>query len=139
VAQPRAKMTTGLFGKRGSSRRAPSGSPVQMVLHIGDSQSKTVSLPMAERILVGRNSEDAAGGPQLDLTRFNAAGHGVSRLHAALRYDRGQLTVEDLGSTNGTRLNGLSLQSHVPYTLRNGDEMELGSLRVTVRLIVGKA
>jgi pSer/pThr/pTyr-binding forkhead associated (FHA) protein len=50
---------------------------------------------------------------------------GVSRQHAAIRPEGERWLVEDLGSTNGTTLNGASLGR--PRVLSNGDEIELGS------------
>ena len=48
----------------------------------------------------------------------------VSRHHARLRLVAGQVEVEDLDSTNGTRVNGDLL--HAPVTLRTGDRLEVG-------------
>jgi diguanylate cyclase (GGDEF)-like protein len=48
----------------------------------------------------------------------------VSRHHARIRLVEGLVEVEDLGSTNGTRVNGDLL--HAPVTLRIGDRLEVG-------------
>lgn len=48
----------------------------------------------------------------------------VSRHHARLRLVKGQVEVEDLDSTNGTRVNGDLL--HAPVTLQAGDRLEVG-------------
>ena len=48
----------------------------------------------------------------------------VSRHHARIRLVEGQVEVEDLDSTNGTRVNGDLL--HAPVTLRAGDRLEVG-------------
>jgi hypothetical protein len=50
---------------------------------------------------------------------------GVSRRHALLRVDGDVVTIEDLGSLNGTFVNGTRLEGAVP--LANGDVIELGS------------
>jgi pSer/pThr/pTyr-binding forkhead associated (FHA) protein len=54
----------------------------------------------------------------------------VSRRHAVLRNASGRLTIEDLGSTNGTRVNGRRIDAAVQ--LADGDTVEIGrtSLRV---------
>ncbi len=49
----------------------------------------------------------------------------VSRQHARLRVQEGQVQVEDLGSTNGTRLNGELLRGGAE--LRAGDRLSIGS------------
>ncbi len=55
---------------------------------------------------------------------------GVSAAHAVLRIEAEQLLVEDLGSTNGTRVNGLRILSTHP--LRSGDVVEFGDSGFTV-------
>jgi predicted component of type VI protein secretion system len=49
----------------------------------------------------------------------------VSRRHAAIRIAAGEVTIEDLGSTNGTLVNGETITE--PRTLRDGDEVRIGS------------
>jgi hypothetical protein len=51
----------------------------------------------------------------------------VSRHHARIEYADDQLRVTDLGSTNGTRVNGKSIRSH---PIAAGDELTFGTLRV---------
>ena len=55
----------------------------------------------------------------------------MSRAHAAIGYDGESFFVQDLGSTNGTRVNG-SQEQKVP--LKHGDEVQLGKLALTVEL-----
>ena len=58
----------------------------------------------------------------------------VSREHARLSVEGGELRVEDLGSTNGTYLNGRRLESGQRARVADGDELELGSVRLRVEL-----
>lgn len=51
----------------------------------------------------------------------------VSRHHAELRRTGDSVLLTDLGSTNGTRLNGQILSQSLP--LRDGDVIEVGSAR----------
>jgi diguanylate cyclase (GGDEF)-like protein len=48
----------------------------------------------------------------------------VSRYHARIRVEEGNVQVEDLGSTNGTRVNGALI--HGPADLRAGDRLSVG-------------
>lgn len=57
----------------------------------------------------------------------------VSGSHAEIVYDRGQFFVADLGSTNGTKLNGRKLLPNVPNPLADGDELTLGQTMFTFR------
>lgn len=51
----------------------------------------------------------------------------VSRHHARIEYQDGVYHLVDLGSTNGTKVNGQQLQH---ATLRDGDQIEFGSLQL---------
>jgi hypothetical protein len=55
----------------------------------------------------------------------------VSRRHARLGHDEGAWWIEDLGSANGSRLNGKRLTSGVP--LKDGDRIVLGKLEMVFR------
>ena len=56
----------------------------------------------------------------------------VSRHHAEVRPSGGSWIVNDLGSTNGIKLNGRKIRG--PESLKPGDEIELGTSRVTFDL-----
>lgn len=58
----------------------------------------------------------------------------VSREHARLSVEGGELRVEDLESTNGTYLNGRRLEPGQRARVADGDELELGSVRLRVEL-----
>lgn len=53
--------------------------------------------------------------------------HGVSRSHACIRRHHGHYIVEDLGSSNGTFVNGFRITQ--PQVLLPGDEIEIGLAR----------
>lgn len=55
----------------------------------------------------------------------------LSRMHAEIRLDRGGLSIADLGSKNGTLVNGTRIQGATP--LRKGDQIKLGDHTVTVQ------
>ena len=55
----------------------------------------------------------------------------VSRRHARIRVAGGEVTLEDLGSKNGTYLRGKKLSA--PAVLHDGDELRVGSVRLRFR------
>ena len=52
----------------------------------------------------------------------------ISRQHAQLEQDHDQILLTDLGSTNGTLVNGERLTAHIPRRLRAGDKLNLGGI-----------
>jgi hypothetical protein len=56
----------------------------------------------------------------------------VSRKHAELRPRGGSWVLSDLGSTNGSSVNGRRIDA--PTVVRSGDEIELGTLVMTFQL-----
>lgn len=54
----------------------------------------------------------------------------VSKVHVRFDLDEGRWQITDLGSSNGTRLNGLKLEPKRGYFLRPGDEIALGDVSV---------
>jgi pSer/pThr/pTyr-binding forkhead associated (FHA) protein len=60
----------------------------------------------------------------------------VSRRHVLIIREGNLLKVADLGSTNGTYLNGVRLQQHQPRLLRTGDRLSLGELVLKVSSLI---
>jgi len=107
----------------------------RLLLQIGSQNQTTVGIEVRDKIVIGRGDPVANFYPDLDLTPYGGQEGGVSRRHAAvIRDDDNQaLYLEDLGSTNGTRINGFLLEPRRRYRLCDGDEIELGRVRVTLR------
>ncbi|WP_405164994.1 FHA domain-containing protein [Nocardia sp. NBC_01499] len=78
-------------------------------------------------ILIGKRSVSQGLTPDIDLG-IAPADVGVSRTHAMIHLDDDALTVTDLGSTNGTSVNGSDelIPAKVPVPLRSGDRIHLG-------------
>ena len=95
---------------------------------------KTMEIPVKGRITLGRSDIDAPTvSPDIDFVACNAISKGVSRSHAAIIPDtNGDLMLIDLGSRNGTTLNGLQLEPHEPYVVKDGDEIYIGRLKMTI-------
>jgi hypothetical protein len=95
--------------------------------------SKPADRPPRDR---GRLGRDGAAGPAFGLSQEVTIGRApgcaialptdnfVSHLHARLFLRDHEYWVEDLGSTNGTLVNGRKVTSAVP--LRRGDRLQVG-------------
>jgi ribosomal protein L32 len=100
-----------------------------MVLRIEIEAGSTPMLVYPKQeIILGRRDPNTGGMPDVDLTAYAGYRMGVSRRHAAIRLQEKHLHVSDLGSSNGTFLNGTRLNAHRPYQLRDGDEVRLGQM-----------
>ncbi len=105
-------------------------SPGQMVLTIAGAP-KPITLAGQTEYRLGRESADQQP-IEVNLGPYGAREKGVSRLHATLRVDRQQVLLMDLGSSNGTQLNGTPLAPNEPARLESGDEIRLGKLSIKV-------
>jgi hypothetical protein len=72
------------------------------------------------RVTIGRGADNQV---VLNVTQ-------VSRRHAEIRYDGRDCMLVDLGSTNGTVVDGRALQPHQPYPLRPGSVVSMGGQQV---------
>jgi hypothetical protein len=83
----------------------------------------------------GRTQPVGAGGAVLGRSRDSDIvidDPNVSRHHAEVRPSGGSWIVNDLGSTNGIKVNGRRVNG--PQSLKRGDVIELGTSRVTFEL-----
>jgi pSer/pThr/pTyr-binding forkhead associated (FHA) protein len=58
----------------------------------------------------------------------------ISRRHAQISHDNGVLTVEDLGSSNGTKVDGNPLSVGQPVTLKGGEKLSFAGYEVGLQL-----
>jgi hypothetical protein len=93
-------------------------------------------LPFSEQaeFTMGRLSENQPIEPDLDLTPYKAFDNGVSRLHAVIRHTETGVMLVDLGSSNGSYINGIRILPHIEHPLRHGDILALGKLKMQVIL-----
>lgn len=89
-----------------------------------------VLLTPRQELILGRRDPATGAMPDLDMTPFAGYRMGVSRRHAAIRLTDTFLDLWDLGSSNGTFLNGTRLVAYRPYRLRDGDEIRLGQMAI---------
>ncbi|HFC08822.1 MAG TPA: FHA domain-containing protein [Chloroflexi bacterium] len=109
-------------------RSEGAGKGARIVLFLVESGQR-IFLESGQEWTLGRLASGQAVVPDVDLTAYNAYEQGVSRLHAALRVDaHGRLTITDMGSSNGTRVNGIKILPNTPHPLQHGDIVALGKL-----------
>ena len=94
-----------------------------LIVH-GPERADVVDVPADRETVIGRGSESHA---VVDDAR-------VSRRHARLRWDSGSLLIEDLGSRNGTNVNGDVLHGE-SRRARGGDVIRLAGRDITIAIV----
>lgn len=106
-------LRTGTFQLRGRMREGPSGTGAGSLL-----------LPNNDRYVLGDHSIVIGRMPECDITIMDS---NVSRRHAEIQPRGDGFVVVDLGSTNGTRVNGVRVSER---ELQDGDELAFGNTRM---------
>lgn len=113
-------------------------SRMRLIINERDSKDQHMfDLDENEELILGRLDPDTGEAPEIDLARYRAAEKGVSRRHAVIARRETALNLIDLGTPNGTFLNGQRLVANQPRVLRDGDEVRLGHL--VLRITFGKS
>lgn len=77
---------------------------------------------------IGRRDPSQSHFPELDLADYDR-GH-ASRRHAVVERRGTQYVLTDVGSVNGTLLNGVRLPAHRPQPLQQGDTVRVGDVEL---------
>ena len=105
-----------------------------LLLHFGNLREPVpVTLPADGAVILGRVGEGASGTPILNLTSMGAVQLGVSREHARIERRGKTIVIADLGSSNGTFHNNRRLRASDVRALRNGDQIRLGKMLISIR------
>jgi hypothetical protein len=107
-------------------------SAVRLQLEVQGHNEAPIRASIQDQLVIGRAVSGTPDQPDVDLTLFGAQRQGVSRRHVMIIREGNLLKVADLGSTNGTYLNGVRLQPNQPRLLRTGDRLSLGELVLRV-------
>jgi hypothetical protein len=105
---------TGTFSIEARFREGPGGSGAGSLI-----------LPTGERYVLRENVVVLGRLPECDITLVDP---NVSRRHAEIQPRGDGFVLVDLGSTNGSRVNGVRITER---ELRDGDEVSFGNIRLT--------
>ncbi len=107
---------------------------MRLVVLRGEAKGKVFDIEEGSNLL-GRWDPDQGAFPEIDLEEADPEAK-VSRKHAVL-YRRGeQVTLEDLGSLNGTFVNqGNRLEKRMGVQLHDGDEIVVGKTFLRFELL----
>jgi pSer/pThr/pTyr-binding forkhead associated (FHA) protein len=100
-------------------------------LHLLDT-GQVLPLSARNEFTIGRVSAGQPIVPDIDLSPYRAYDAGVSRLHAVIKKDGSRLLFMDLGSSNGSFVNGKRLSPNMEQALQHGDIVALGKMKMQV-------
>lgn len=107
-------------GAHASDEDPPAMSAMWLIIQVGRSKGQTVPITVP-RFVIGRDAR----------CQLRPTSEAISRVHACIEQRNGRVVLRDLGSTNGTFLNGRLLQAD-EAELGHGDRIVLGPLEFTV-------
>lgn len=118
-------------------RQQPSATgqkPAASAYFVGKSSGRVYPI-YKDEVLLGRYDSVTGGRPEVDLAQEDQ-NRNVSRRHARLLYRNGTYYVaEEIGTMNGTYLNGKKLATGVLTPIKDGDELLLCRVPLTFRVV----
>ncbi|NNH73975.1 DUF3662 domain-containing protein [Nocardia uniformis] len=114
------------YGQQGYGQQPPpaaphAGSSYSATLQLDDGSGRTYQLREGSNI-IGRGQD----------AHFRLPDTGVSRRHIEVRWDGQTAMLSDLGSTNGTLVNGSPVQD---WQLADGDVIRAGHSEILIRIV----
>jgi FHA domain-containing protein len=114
---------------------AAAGAPFKAKLSVVRGGRKGQEFPLEDgNNLVGRWDPETGSFPEVDLDADDPEAK-ISRKHALIRIENGKITIEDIGSLNGTYVNRQPrLSPGSPAEIKSGDEVIIG--KTFLKLVV---
>ena len=99
-------------------------------------REEVINIPDQDEFTIGRFVDGQVITPDVDLNQYEAFDKGVSRLHATIRIDpeKNKIHLIDLGSANGSSVNGYEVPANSEVPLNHGDVLTLGKFSMKVIL-----
>ena len=139
---PKSEAPTGEIKPEAAPESAPSaptaaaaGAPFKAKLSVVRGGRKGQEFPLEDgNNLVGRWDPETGSFPEVDLDADDPEAK-ISRKHALIRIDGAKITIEDIGSLNGTYVNRQPrLSPGSPVEIKSGDEVIIG--KTFLKLVV---
>ncbi len=109
---------------------APVDTKDPQIIYLKIEGGREIELLLARSAHLGRLDPATNNFPEVDLTDDGAQKKGVSRRHARLIRLEAAVAVEDLGSTNGTFVNGVRVAPQHMVALKKGDIIRCGQIEL---------
>ena len=136
---PKSDAPTGEIKPEAAPESAPAtaaaGAPFKAKLSVVRGGRKGQEFPLEDgNNLIGRWDPETGSFPEVDLDADDPEAK-ISRKHALIRIESGKITIEDIGSLNGTYVNRQPrLSPGSPAEIKSGDEVIIG--KTFLKLVV---
>lgn len=104
---------------------SPPSAPCWLVIRYSQ---RRISVPINGELILGRFDPNVTDPLDIDLTFEDQNKLTISRRHARIVGVGGRHTLEDLGSSNGSSINGVLMEPGRVYPLQPGDRVMLGGV-----------
>jgi ribosomal protein L40E len=112
--------------------RKKTGELVRQIALWVRNEPKPVLIDIGRGHVLGRRTSASDPPDLVDLTEYGAYRLGVSRRHSQFECTEAGCIVIDLGSSNGTWVNGLRLEPYQPAHVKSGDRINLGRMEFSI-------
>lgn len=99
-------------------------------------ESKPIVVTGEDVIRIGRQKDKSEDNLTLDLEPYFGAELGVSRYHAEIIFNENRYFIKDMGSTNGTWINGKKIAPYRQIPLTDSDQLRLGHFTMLLKFII---
>jgi len=113
-----------LLSDERSTRTAPTPTGQSVGAHLQIENGRT--FPLGSLVVIGRTDAKSGIFVEIDLGDFVSDPKIISRRHAQIEQQGGHYYLVDLGSVNGTKLNGQQVLKNSRCLLQDGDRLEFG-------------
>ena len=124
------KSKTSSSGSSSSSSSSSNNSKIKIAVVEGVHKDASFNFKRTQRltVMIGRSTGKRFKKSGVSLFKDSE----VSTTHGKIHIVKGDLCFSDLGSTNGSFLNGGALEARHPYVINNGDVLKLGQSHLKV-------
>ena len=95
---------------------------------------REIALPRHGELVIGRGDPSSGIIPDIDFGDGDNLALGISRGHAAVRCWMHAIEISDLGSTNGTELEGIRIPPGIWVSIRPGQHFNLGGFGLSLQV-----
>ncbi len=108
--------------------------PIAVYTIYATNNGREVPLPRLGELVIGRGDLTSDYAPDIDFADGGNLALGISRRHAVIRCWMHTIEITDLGSTNGTEIEGVRIPPGIWVSVRPGQHFNLGGFCLALQV-----